>query len=304
MPEQADAENAKLRARVQELEDEVRAREADLRVFREQLVAVNTQLEKLIGQVAEDLKMAAAIQKVLIPTEFPNIPGFEFSSKFVPSPISGGDYFDIFEHEDRMRFGLVMAASSGYGMSSLLLSVLLKMTSSLEAKRGTAPEQVLLTLGQEMAPNLSDKDSASIFYAVVDRRTLEMHYSNVGRVFGGVLRAATGKFERLNSEDSALSAATATSPRPRHTLQLEARDRLFLATPGVAATKAANGEILGEERVFKAMLAAPRSGVHDWRNELLYQVEKHRGEIDLPQDVTVMVIEVKDRLIRLAPRRS
>lgn len=304
MPEQADAENAKLRARVQELEDEVRAREADLRVFREQLVAVNTQLEKLIGQVAEDLKMAAAIQKVLIPTEFPNIPGFEFSSKFVPSPISGGDYFDIFEHEDRMRFGLVMAASSGYGMSSLLLSVLLKMTSSLEAKRGTAPEQVLLTLGQEMAPNLSDKDSASIFYAVVDRRTLEMHYTNVGRVFGGVLRAATGKFERLSSEDAALSAATATSPRPRHTLQLEARDRLFLATPGVAAAKAVNGEILGEERVFKAMLAAPRSGVHDWRNELLYQVEKHRGEIDLPQDVTVMVIEVKDRLIRLAPRRS
>ncbi|HRK08664.1 MAG TPA: SpoIIE family protein phosphatase [Pseudobdellovibrionaceae bacterium] len=304
MPEQADAENAKLRARVQELEDEVRAREADLRVFREQLLAVNTQLEKLIGQVAEDLKMAAAIQKVLIPTEFPNIPGFEFSSKFVPSPISGGDYFDIFEHEDRMRFGLVMAASSGYGMSSLLLSVLLKMTSSLEAKRGTAPEQVLLTLGQEMAPSLSEKDSASIFYAVVDRRTLEMHYTNVGRVFGGVLRAATGKFERLNSEDAALSAATATSPRPRHTLQLEARDRLFLATPGVAATKAANGEILGEERVFKAMLAAPRSGVHDWRNELLYQVEKHRGEIDLPQDVTVMVIEVKDRLIRLAPRRS
>jgi sigma-B regulation protein RsbU (phosphoserine phosphatase) len=304
MPDQANAENAKLRARVQELEEEVRAREADLRVFREQLVAVNIQLEKLIGQVAEDLKMAAAIQKVLIPTEFPNIPGFEFSSKFVPSPISGGDYFDIFEHEDRMRFGLVMAASSGYGMSSLLLSVLLKMTSSLEAKRGTAPEQVLLTLGQEMAPSLSDKDSASIFYAVVDRRTLEMHYTNVGRVFGGILRAATGKFERLVSEDDALSAATATHPRPRHSLQLEARDRLFLATPGVAAAKSPRGEALGEERVFKAMLAAPRSGVHDWRNELLYQVERHRGEADLPQDVTVMVIEVKDRLIRLAPRRS
>ena len=304
MPEQADAEKAKLRARVQELEDEVRAREADLRVFREQLMSANIQLEKLIVQVAEDLKMAAAIQKVLIPTEFPNIPGFEFSSKFVPSPISGGDYFDIFEHEDRMRFGLVVAASSGYGMSSLLLSVLLKMTSSLEAKRGTAPEQVLLNLGQEMSPSLNDKDSAAIFYAVVDRRTLEMHYTNVGRVFGGILRAATSKFERLASDEEPLSASTATRLRPRHTLQLEARDRLFLATPGVAAAQSAQGDALGEERVFRAMLGAPRSGVHDWRNELLYQVERHRGEVDLPQDVTVMVIEVKDRLIRLAPRRS
>ena len=87
---------------VQELEREVNAREKDLAVFRSQLIKANQSLESLIEKVAEEVKTAALVQKVLVPTEFPNIPGFEFSTKFIPSPISGGDYFDIFEHEDRL----------------------------------------------------------------------------------------------------------------------------------------------------------------------------------------------------------
>src|SRR6476469_8091482 len=116
-----------LQSRVRELELELGDREKDLAVFRDELAKANSQLERFIKQINSELKMASTIQKALVPTEFPNIPGFEFSTKFVPSPVSGGDYFDIFEHEDRFRFGIVLASSSGYSMSALFLSVLLRM---------------------------------------------------------------------------------------------------------------------------------------------------------------------------------
>ena len=39
---------------------------------------------------------------------------------------------------------------------------------------------------------------------------------------------------------------------------------------------------------------------NELRNEILYQVEKFASGRDLPHDLTVVVTEVKDRVIKLA----
>src|SRR5687768_8579652 len=109
--------------RVAELEEELRERQADLKRFRDELSKANQRLEGLITRLHSELKLAHVIQKSLVPTEFPHITGFEFSTKFVPSSVSGGDYFDIFEHDDRFRFGVIVSSSNGHTMSALLLSV-------------------------------------------------------------------------------------------------------------------------------------------------------------------------------------
>ncbi|MDX9731137.1 MAG: hypothetical protein RBT63_05145, partial [Bdellovibrionales bacterium] len=89
---------------------------------------------------------------------------------------------------------------------------------------------------------------------------------------------------------------------------LEARDRVFLVSGGALLVRNKAGESFGEDRLIRSVMSVPRTGplsaVHEWRNEILYQVEKHAEGQDLPQDVTVVVFEVKDRVIRLAPRRS
>ncbi|MDZ4084489.1 MAG: SpoIIE family protein phosphatase, partial [Bdellovibrionales bacterium] len=202
------ASHEELLGRIQELEIEVAAREKDLSVFRSQLAQANMTLEGLISKVAEEVKTAALIQKVLVPTEFPNIPGFEFSTKFVPSPISGGDYFDIFEHEDRLKFGVVLASSNGYGMSALLLSVLLRVTGQNEAKRGLSPEKLLQAVAVELEPSFGSgpkgQDRANVFYATIDRRNLQMNYSSAGLLFGAILRSGDRTIERLKSADGAI----------------------------------------------------------------------------------------------------
>lgn len=306
-----NASHEELLGRIQELEIEVAAREKDLAVFRSQLAQANMTLEGLISRVAEEVKTAALIQKVLVPTEFPNIPGFEFSTKFVASPISGGDYFDIFEHEDRMKFGVVLASSNGYGMSALLLSVLLKITGQNEAKRGLSPEKLLQAVALELEPSFGSgpkgQDRANVFYATIDRRNLKMNYSSAGLLFGAILRSGVRAIERLKSADGAIEKDRHLTEGTLHTVSLEARDRVILVSGGTIAAKNPKGETFGEDRLIRAITAhAANSGaasIHDARNEILYSVEKHANGQDLPQDVTVVVFEVKDRVIRLAPRR-
>lgn len=290
---------AELEERIKELENELAERDRDLSLFRTELTKANVQLEKFIKQVAQELKVAGLIQKALVPTEFPNIPGFEFSTKFVPSAVSGGDYFDIFEHEDKFRFGIVVANSSGYSMSALFLSVLLKMTGQLEARKGVPPDQILSLMAKELVPNIQLNDKANVFYAVIDRRGFELNYSGAGEIIALIYSYADNKLRRLEGFSEAFRKDFGGGFLTQ-TLSLNPRDRVIICSEGVIKALNNKGEAFGEERLYRAVLAAPRLGVHELRNEILFQVEKFSGEQSIPQDLTVVVTEVKDRVIKLA----
>src|SRR5437868_4444078 len=117
---------------IKDLKAELAERERELAEYRYELGAINRSLEKFLSEMANELKLAAIIQRTLVPTEIPTIPGFEFSTKFVASSLTGGDYFDIFELQDKMRFGVLMASCASHGMASLFLSVLLKLATQIE----------------------------------------------------------------------------------------------------------------------------------------------------------------------------
>ena len=285
--------------RIQELETEIVAREKDLAVFRRELGQVNRQLEELIARLTRDLKVANEIQRILVPTEFPNIQGIEFSYKFVPSTIRGGDYFDIFEHEDKFRFGLILASGSGHGMSALLLSVLLNITAKMEARQGAEPHKIMKTIYEELQKSLSDQDHADLFYALVDRRSFELSYCNFGDVVAMYQDSSAGELHLLESSGGSLKLDI-DLPNSSHTKVLSPKDRIILASPGIYNCKNLDDEEFGRERLFEAILNSPKKGVHDLRNEVFIALQKFNGGVEIPRDQSLVVAEVKDRVIKLA----
>lgn len=288
-----------LKERIQELEMELVTKDKELSKYRQELTKVNVSLENLISQVTEEIRMAGLIQKMLSPTQLPNISGFECSSKYQPGDRFGGDYFDIFEHEDKLKFGVVVASSSGYTMSALFLSVLIKISSQIEARRGLEPHKMLELLTKELVPNIQNSDKASVFYAVIDRRTYELSYSSVGRVEACLQVYGQESLETLDPCGAAFSREFNTQP---HTLklQLNPRDRLVIATEGLVSAQNSQGQMWGGEGLRESIRMAPRQGVHELRNEILHQNEKFTGRRSPLRDQTVIVMEVKDRVIKLA----
>lgn len=288
-----------LEKRVRELEREVAERDSDLAVFRSDLKIANSKLELFMEQLRRELKVMAHLQKTLAPTEFPNVSGFEFSTKFVSGKLQGGDYFDIFEHEDKFRFGVMVAHSSGYSMSALLLSVLLKLTGQMEARRGTPPHQVLGTLVQEISPHMQEQDSAQVFYGVIDRRNFELTYCALGAVVALHRIYASNELRHLTANEEPITHQIRGELKS-HTVALNPRDQLVLCTEGVCRTLHPSGEQFGEERLYQAVLATPRSGVHELRNEIFFRLEQFSEKREPQQDLTVVALEVKDRVIKLA----
>lgn len=290
-----------LQERIEELQQEVLDREKDVQSFREELRSANKKLEYLISELNHDLKLLHGLQKVLIPTEIPNIPGFEFSSKFVPSLQTGGDYFDIFEHEDKSRFGLIVACSSGPMMSALLLSVLLKMTGQVEARRGQAPNKVLKKVLEDLLPQMEAGCSADLLYGMFDRRNFEFIYTRLGDVVALRYDYASSELKTLSRQGGQVLPANKTD-FTSEAVQLNPRDKLIFCTKGLFEVKNLDGEVFGQDRLFKSIFEASGKSVHELRNHILHQSQKFLSGQESPRDMTVVVMEVKDRVIKLAKK--
>jgi sigma-B regulation protein RsbU (phosphoserine phosphatase) len=298
----SELSNQQMQDRIEELQQELSQKEQQLQRYRMELQKTNSHLEEIITDLSQEVKLASLIQKLLSPTEIPNIPGIEFSTKFVPGIKSGGDYFDIFEHDDRLKFGIILSSSSGYTMSALFLSVLMKLSAQIEARKGMEPDQVISTMITELTPNIQKQDMASIFYGIVDRRNYELKYSCIGSIAGMLQVHGKEQISWLEPSSGPLHKAYDEKPLT-HTIPLGPRDRLILCTEGVWNAENAESHF-GKERLLKTVHKAPRTGVHDLRNEILYQVEKFTGQNEPSRDQTVLVTEVKDRVIKLAKKGS
>jgi Serine phosphatase RsbU, regulator of sigma subunit len=288
-----------LKERISDLEHELAVKEAELARYRLELGKANTTMEKLIAQVSQELKLAQSLQKLLSPTQLPNIQGCEFSTKFIAGSRFGGDYFDIFEHEDKLKFGILISSASGYSLSSVLLSVIIKMSSQIEARRGLDPAKVISLLAKEVVPNIQNQDHASLFYGVVDRRTFEFQYCSVGAVDGFLQVYGQDTLVELLPTGPGLSREFNTEPQSRN-VQLNPRDRLILATEGIKNTVNSLGVNWGGHGLSQAISRAPKQGVHELRNEILFSNEQYSGKQDPLRDQTLIIAEVKDRVIKLA----
>jgi sigma-B regulation protein RsbU (phosphoserine phosphatase) len=286
---------------IKQLQLEIEGKERELNEYRDELAKINVILEKFINQLGGELKLAALIQQSLVPTEIPAIPGFEFSTKFVASPLIGGDYFDIFEMQDKMKFGVLMAHSSGHGMASLFMSVLLKLTTQIEAKKGLEPDEVFKHMAKEIQQNIKESDSANVFYAVINRRDYSLNFSCSGSVQAYAYNYAHDKLVRLDSTQSPIGKKSKLDFKVEM-ISLEPRDKLILTTDGVAKAKNKTEKEFGEEKLHQLILKDPRVSCHDLRNEILFQTSKWADGQDYPQDISVLIMEVKDKVIRL--RRS
>lgn len=287
----SDEEITRLKKTILDLEAQLKSKNLEVITYRSELQKFSQRLDAMMSKVSNDSQVLAKVQKALVPTEMPRIPGVEISRKFVFGSKSGGDYFDIFEHEDKFRFGILVASSSGYAMSALFLSLILKVSHMLEAKKGNPPEKVLQHMADELKSLAGPQDTTHAFYAVIDRRDYSFKFCSAGKIEAFYMTNSK-TVQRLKSEYGPMSQ-TFSGPLTAAQIELEPKSRICIVTDGLF-------DVLGAEVIVKAMTDKIKAGVHDLRNELLFQAQRISGLQEPERDQTVVVVEIKDQVIKLA----
>lgn len=220
-----------------ELEQKVADRVADLR-------EANRKLQTTLEELQDDQEAGRLMQNKLLPEQMMSIQEFTFSCRLYPSMSLSGDFLDYFEICSRY-IGFYIADVSGHGVSSAIVTVLLKdfVDNALEKYRRDGdrvilnPDSMCRNLNEELIRENLGK-YLTIFYGIIDTEKDKIYYANCGQFpypFMINVNSETGKPEGINAiEGKGTPVGLFKSPLFRvRELDLPERFRIVMFSDGV-----------------------------------------------------------------------
>jgi len=141
-----------------------------------------SQLMEKTKMIEEEIATARRIWNhvLSIPPVYSSLVRFE--TFFKPSSLLGGDFCDIIQIDD-YHIGIIMADVSGHGVSSSLLTSMLKMLVEYSQKEGQKLEDIVKYLNLALLKILPEDQFITLFYGIVDLLDYTMEYINCGHPF-------------------------------------------------------------------------------------------------------------------------
>lgn len=261
----------------------VMANVAGVRIEHGRLVAVEQQ-ERL---TQFEMGQASEIQQGLLPSEAPELSGYDMAGFNLPCRTVGGDYFDFLRYKDG-RVGLFIADVCGKGipaafmMSSLQARV--EMLSESEPDAATA----LTVLNRHIARRCPPGRFVTAFYGVLNPDRGELSYANAGHNYPIVLRA-DGKIEMLKGAGM-LMGLFGTVSYQSYRLQLDKGDLLVLYSDGVTEASSLGGSQFGEQGLTAFLTAHRSDRCEDLLSKLVDHVREWSGASVLADDFTIVLL--------------
>jgi len=235
-----------------------------------------------------ELEDARDIERRLLPTDIPQIPGYEISGSWQPASNVGGDYFDVLSLGEE-RAGLCIADVVGKGVPAALLMSNLQAAVKAAGPDSLQPSRLAAKLNQAMSQHLAQGKFITFFYGVLDGPARKLTYTSAGhnppilmRADGSHLRleqggAALGLFETWNYEEGQVD--------------LKSKDRLVLFTDGVTEASNMGGEEYGESRLLSLLRDNRGLRATDLQTTIMQAVMQFTGGA-LEDDATLIVTAV------------
>jgi serine phosphatase RsbU (regulator of sigma subunit) len=271
-----------------------------LRIFEqilmtEEITHANETFSGLIDRFKEDLKLAERLQKARLPSRFKDPKGFKIKARYLAGLKSGGEFFDVADAATHDRLALLLTDSSSYGLSSAVLSVLMRVAAKLTGGDARSCFDTVKAIYDEIMLTLGEKDRLSLFYGSVNRKDLTLSYLNLGSSMAFHC-SKKGQFEPLATQGAAISRDTGLRPAKDVQLVLQPEDRLVLLSDGFIES------VGGAEGAVETLNRFRKSEPADALNELVFRVKSGlESEDAMPeQDCTGVVLDVDAKFLRIA----
>ncbi len=266
------------------LNQSVEERTRELRRANDELLARDSEFRHY-------MQMAARLQhRFVLPTSPPDWPEIAWGVHFAPLDPLGGDYYD-FAMPDQNHLGVLIADASGHGLPAAMVAIMARQAFSEVSHKTIHPNELLNRVGTRLHGLIDDR-FVTAFYAMYNRTTRELVYSNAGHTVPYLFRAATKTCERLYIRGLMLGI-TPDEAYSEKTVTLEKGDRLCLYTDGLVDSRNEIGEFYGTERMAAYLCNNPDMPAQELADGLFQDMNTFRGSSKLFDDVSILVAECR-----------
>lgn len=264
----------------------------------EQVMGLQSALSGVMKNLQVDLDLLDRLQKARLPVRFPDVKGFKITSRYLAGQKSGGDYFDLAESADNQQLAILVTDSSSYGLSSAVLSAVVRVVSKVSAEQSRSVREMVRGFYDELLMPLGPNDRLSIFYGTLSRKDYILKYLTLGSV-RSFYRGPGRSFEEMPAQGGPLSQGSrnslSSSALKEGQLAWEPGGRMVILSDGFLEALGGIPQALELLEKFKG-----REGV-DLLNELAFGIKSRLEDpkTDLPpQDATGMVMDLDPKVIR------
>ncbi|MEY4093483.1 MAG: hypothetical protein RLZZ53_682 [Acidobacteriota bacterium] len=241
-------------------------------------------LEK--ARIEHELKVAAEIQKALLPEGSHSGPFFESAGMSVQARAIGGDFFDM-QDMPGGQFGFLCGDVAGKGPAAALLTSKILGIFSAFVSVGDSPEQTVDHINKVLTRRAIDARYATMLYGQLSADG-RLAFCNAGHnpplIFGpdGLRRIESGGMPVGLFEFAPYSADS---------VQLRAGDAMVFYSDGVTEAQNVAGEEFGEPRLVEVMEKYHRGSADVLLDQIVNAVKEFAKGAEQYDDVTALVVK-------------
>ncbi|HEY7446643.1 MAG TPA: SpoIIE family protein phosphatase [Vicinamibacterales bacterium] len=276
-------EKATLLSRATRTSLETFATEAALAIESARLYAESAEKARL----ERDLRVAAEIQRALLPEPRFQGPGLDLAAVTVPCRTIGGDFYDYLDVGEG-RFGFTLGDVSGKGPPAALLAAAVQSIFAAQAPLGGDPAETMTRINRALLRRAIEARFATMFYGVLwsDGR---LSYCNAGHESPIIV----GRTHRSLETGGVVLGLFDNAKYDVETVQLEAGDTIVVFSDGVSEARNGQDEELGRERLVSALAASPNLSSEGTLEKLLTAVRDFTAGAPQADDVTALVLRYR-----------
>jgi hypothetical protein len=237
-----------------------------------------------------ELETARRIQSSILPDLPPRLSGVDIAHAYLPASEVGGDFYDVLALEDG-RLAVAVGDVAGHGVSSGLIMSMAKSALAVQVTFDPEVAEVFRTLNRTVYQTARKRLLATLCYALVDPRRLEMVYASAGHLHPYRV-SATGRVDSLESIAYPLGVRGQLVVDP-HTAKLSPGDTLFLFSDGVVEARGEGSEeMFGFERLEESLARHAGRGPEGLRDGVLADVARFTSNAPREDDQTILVLRL------------
>jgi serine phosphatase RsbU (regulator of sigma subunit)/pSer/pThr/pTyr-binding forkhead associated (FHA) protein len=244
--------------------------------------------EQVVAQRAmqRDLELARRMQRTLLPSKPPQVPGYFFFDYYQAARQVGGDYYDYVQLPGG-RFAVIVGDVAGKGVPAALLMARLSADVRFSLASEEDPAKAVQLMNEGFSRHDWQDRFVTMIAAVVNPRDNELTTVNAGHM-APLLRRRGGEVEEIGEEAAGLPLGVAHGYQYEcHTHILEPGDVVTIFTDGFSEAMNGERELYGLERL-KKQISTPSVSVADFGQHILEDVSRFVDGFDQSDDMCLV----------------
>ena len=241
----------------------------------------------------DELRTAQEVQKILLPNQTPDWPGYRVRGSNSAARLISGDYFDFVKLPED-RHGVVIADVSGKGVAAGLVMASCRSALRAHAVVSDGPSETLKALNEQVFVDMRQDTFVSAAYAVLENGSGKVTLARAGHDAPLLFRKSSGKVEKLKPGGLALGidkGPVFNRVLKEMEIQMESGDVILFYTDGVNEAENCKGEEFGKKRLEERFADLSLKGAEGIVTELPKELAVFASGCSQLDDITLVAIE-------------